>query len=93
VRHKLLIRLAATLSFISWMEDELKCAQGMEGQLPRTGLMEPSMCHGREVNIGTGGGCVDYLGWLSLMSTLEESLVVNFGSIKVWVMDPSLFDV
>jgi hypothetical protein len=26
------------------------------------------------------------------MSTLEESLVVNFGSTKVWVMDPSLFD-
>jgi hypothetical protein len=36
---------------------------------------------------------VDYLGWLSLMSTLEESLVANSGSTKVWVMDPSLFDV
>jgi len=35
---------------------------------------------------------VDYLGWLSLMSTLEEILVANFGSTKVWVMDPSLFD-
>jgi hypothetical protein len=29
----------------------------MEGQLPRAGLMVPSMCHGREVTIGTGGGC------------------------------------
>jgi hypothetical protein len=38
------------------------------------------------------GDIVDYLGWLSLMSTLEESLVENFGSTKVWVMDPSLFD-
>jgi hypothetical protein len=36
---------------------------------------------------------VDYLGWFSLMSTLEESLVVNYGSTKVWVMDPSLFDI
>jgi hypothetical protein len=27
------------------------------------------------------------------MSTLEESLVANSGSTKVWVMDPSLFDV
>jgi hypothetical protein len=35
----------------------------------------------------------DYLGWLSLISTLEESLVETSGSIKVWVMDPSLFDV
>jgi hypothetical protein len=33
------------------------------------------------------------LGWLSLMSTLEESLVANSGSTKVWVMDSSLFDV
>jgi hypothetical protein len=32
-------------------------------------------------------------GWLSLMSTLEESLVANSGSTKVWVMDPSFFDV
>jgi hypothetical protein len=39
------------------------------------------------------GEIVDYLGWLSLMSTLEESLVANSGSTKVWVMDPSLFDV
>jgi hypothetical protein len=38
------------------------------------------------------GDIVDYLGWFSLMSTLEESLVENFGSTKVWVMDPSLFD-
>jgi hypothetical protein len=36
---------------------------------------------------------VDYLGWFSLMSTLEEIMVVNSGSTKVWVMDPSLFDV
>jgi hypothetical protein len=36
---------------------------------------------------------VDYLGWLSLMSTLEESPIANFGSTKVWVMDPILFDV
>jgi hypothetical protein len=36
---------------------------------------------------------VDYFGWLSLMSTLEEILVANSGSTKVWVMDPSLFDV
>jgi hypothetical protein len=36
---------------------------------------------------------VDYLGWLSLMLTLEESTVANSGSTKVWVMDPSLFDV
>jgi hypothetical protein len=36
--------------------------------------------------------CVDYLGWFSLMSTLEESLVANSGSTMVWVMDPSLFD-
>jgi hypothetical protein len=35
----------------------------------------------------------DYLGWLSLMSTLEEILVANSSSTKVWVMDPSLFDV
>jgi hypothetical protein len=28
---------------------------------------------------------VDYLGWFSLMSTLEESLVANSGSTKVWV--------
>jgi hypothetical protein len=35
---------------------------------------------------------VYYLGWLSLMSTLEESLVANSDSTKVWVMDPSLFD-
>jgi hypothetical protein len=28
-----------------------------------------------------------------MMSTIEESLVANSGSIKVWVMDPSLFDV
>jgi hypothetical protein len=34
---------------------------------------------------------VDYLGWFSLMSTLEESLVENSGSKKVWVMDPILF--
>ena len=27
------------------------------------------------------------------MSTLEEILVANSGSTKVWVMDPSLFDV
>ena len=39
------------------------------------------------------GDFVDNLGWLSLMSTLEESLVENYGSTKVWVMDPSLFDV
>jgi hypothetical protein len=39
------------------------------------------------------GDIVDYLGWLSLMSTLEESPVVNSDSTKVWVMDPSLFDV
>jgi hypothetical protein len=39
------------------------------------------------------GDIVDYLGWLSLMSTLEESPVANSGSTKVWVMDPSLFDV
>jgi hypothetical protein len=32
-----------------------------------------------------------YLGWLSLMSTNEESSVENFGSTKVWAMDPSLF--
>jgi hypothetical protein len=37
------------------------------------------------------GEIVDYLGWLSLMSTLEESLVVNSGSTKVWVMDPICF--
>ena len=30
---------------------------------------------------------------LSLMSTLEEILVANSGSTKVWVMGPSLFDV
>jgi hypothetical protein len=35
----------------------------------------------------------DYLGWFSLMSTLEGSPVANSGSTKVWVMDPSLFDV
>jgi hypothetical protein len=39
------------------------------------------------------GEIVDYLGWFSLMSTLEEILVVNSGSTNVWVMDPSLFDV
>ena len=39
------------------------------------------------------GGIVDYLGWLSLMSTLEESMVANSGSINVWVIDLSLFDV
>jgi hypothetical protein len=39
------------------------------------------------------GEIVDYLGWLSLMSTLEESPVANSGSTKVWVMDPSFFDV
>jgi hypothetical protein len=38
------------------------------------------------------GDIFDYLGWFSLMSTLEESSVANFGSTKVWVMDPSLFD-
>ena len=37
--------------------------------------------------------CVDYLGLFSLMSTLEESPVANYGITKVWVMDPSLFDV
>jgi hypothetical protein len=36
---------------------------------------------------------VDYLCWFSLISTLEESLVANFGSKKVWVVDPSLFHV
>jgi hypothetical protein len=36
---------------------------------------------------------VNYLGWLSFMSTLEEISVANSGSTKVWVMDPSLFDV
>jgi hypothetical protein len=36
---------------------------------------------------------VDYLGWLALMSTLEEILVANSSSKKVWVMDPSFFDV
>jgi hypothetical protein len=36
---------------------------------------------------------VDYLGWLSLISTLEESTIENFGSTKVWVMEPSLFDI
>jgi hypothetical protein len=35
---------------------------------------------------------VHYLGWLSFMSTLEEILVANSGSTKVWVMDPSLLD-
>jgi hypothetical protein len=35
---------------------------------------------------------VDYLGWFSLMSTLEESLIANSGSTKVWVIEPSLFD-
>ena len=39
------------------------------------------------------GDIVDYLGWLSMMSTLEESPVVNFGRTMVWVMEPSLFDV
>jgi hypothetical protein len=39
------------------------------------------------------GDFVDNLGWLSLMSTLEESPVENYDSTKVWVMDPSLFDV
>jgi hypothetical protein len=34
---------------------------------------------------------VDYLGWFSLMSTLEESPVENFSSTKVWVMEPSFF--
>jgi hypothetical protein len=38
------------------------------------------------------GEIVDYLGWLSMISTLEEGLVENSGSTKVWVMDPSLFD-
>ena len=39
------------------------------------------------------GETVDYLGCFSLMSTLAKILVVNFGSTKVWVMDPSLVDV
>jgi hypothetical protein len=26
------------------------------------------------------------------MSTFEEIMVANFGSTKVWVMEPSLFD-
>ena len=39
------------------------------------------------------GEIVDYLGWLSLMSTLEESSVENSGNTKVWVMDPRLSDV
>jgi hypothetical protein len=39
------------------------------------------------------GVTVNYLGWLSLMSTLEESPIENFGSTKVCVIDPSLFDV
>jgi hypothetical protein len=47
----------------------------------------------QSVSINPKGDIVDYLGWLSLMSTLEESLVANSGSTKVWVMDPSLFDV
>ena len=34
---------------------------------------------------------VYYLGWFSLISTLEESSVANSGSTKVWVMDPILF--
>jgi hypothetical protein len=34
-----------------------------------------------------------WVGLTSLMSTLEESLVANSSSTKVWVMDPSLFDV
>jgi hypothetical protein len=42
---------------------------------------------GREV-----GDDVDYLSWLSLMSTLQESLVDNSSSTKVWEMDPNLFD-
>jgi hypothetical protein len=33
------------------------------------------------------------VGWLLLMSTLEESLVANSDSTKVWVMDPRLFHV
>ena len=37
------------------------------------------------------GDIVDYLGWFSLMSTLEESLVENYGSKNVWIMDPSFF--
>jgi hypothetical protein len=41
----------------SWMEDKLKRAQGMEGQLPHAGLMVPSMCHGKGMTIGTRGGC------------------------------------
>jgi hypothetical protein len=36
---------------------------------------------------------VDYLGWFSLMSIFEESSVVNSSSTKIWVMDPSMFDV
>ena len=35
------------------------------------------------------GEIVDYFGWLSLMSTLEESLVEIFGNTMFWVMDQS----
>ena len=38
------------------------------------------------------GDIVDYLGSLSLMSTLEESPIANSGSTNFWVMDPGLFD-
>jgi hypothetical protein len=38
------------------------------------------------------GDIVDYLGWLSMMSTLEESSVANSSRKMVWVMEQSLFD-
>jgi hypothetical protein len=41
----------------SRMEDSHKRTQRMEGQLPRAGLMAPSMSHGRGMTTGMGGGC------------------------------------
>jgi hypothetical protein len=41
----------------------------------------------QSVSINTKGGYFLLLGIVSLMSTLEESLVANFDSTKVWVMD------
>jgi hypothetical protein len=54
----------------SRMEDDHKRTQRMEGQLPHTSLMAPSMSHGRGMTTGTrGGGCAHVsllditLGW------------------------------
>jgi hypothetical protein len=60
----------------SRMEDDHKRTQGMEGQLPRAGLMAPSLSNGRGMTTGTGGGC-------TVLSTPQILLQVGHGILHL----------